>query len=1853
MKKKFLAMLLLAVLLAMSMAQVVWAEVVNYAVTDGNIQFDTETGTIIGADGSVTEANIPDKIEGVEIISIADKAFSECGKLKKIIMPDSVTSIGWEAFGECTGLTEVRLSQNLTAIKEGAFRSCHNLKTISIPNSVLTIERYAFDRCAALESVTILNSVTSIGEGAFAHCESLTDVIIPNSVTELGDYAFISCTGLTKITLSKNITEIGEEVFRDCRGLVNVTIPENTKVIGSSAFAGCSSLKGVGISRSVSTISQDCFVECENLTNVYYAGTEEQWKQISIASGNDNLLSATIHYNSSNLEPLEEISYEINGVIYYYTINGEITGCKPGNETVLVVPAEINGIKITEIGSQFVGGVFIGCDNLTSVKIPNSVTEIGANTFFECRSLTNVDIPDSVVSMQIGVFTLCESLKSVKLPKGISSIQPSTFFECTNLKSVYIPAGVKSIFNTAFDGCANLTDVYYGGTEEQWNKIRFYNGIDEELQAATIHYNSSNPSEPEKPDKPETPQPGGEDEIVEEIPADGFGVMVTTADGKPLPGVKVELVNQFGMPEEVTDTNGLVRFYTMPTQMNGNDKATLNLTKEGYQSVSGRCAVAKGELLTFVMYPNDGKTHIIAVSGSFMGDTADLARDYLYFKSNAEGTNAAADNSNVEYLKIDVTATGNAPINKYQLLQDGKVVFESNIAKMEIPVYTGTPSEPYIFTGAERVSKLKAGQKVYLRVVDENGTASPQVQLAIKVSQPTTYNNSSSGGPGSISIGKKLKVKLPRNIPMFGGQEFEFGLDMLPFQFQVFEDGKVRFAINPSKDLFEAGSVDGTDIKAWDNIGKSYSQAVRDMTLGRWSAGVKFGGTPQGFSAGNFKCNANVLGYGEGYVDDYGNIVGEIKVIVSLSEKYNFSYPTFILEVPVYVAVRQEGTASGSGHINIDYTNGQFHFAGVGGELNLSFMLNPAVGLGVDNFISAEIGGRGTLSWLNRLADDYNKVDLVGDVYVEGKLFCLKKRVPFLDGTWTIYDSYAKKDKQQGQAMLASLYDADGYEPIDRTYLNQPMLLAAASEVVKANSYPNAMPSLVQVDETAYLFWLDDVASRADNDRTALVYATSRDMVNWSEPRQIVPETANSTADYMYDVCVEGGKIHIAMCKANQQFGTGEVGLNEMAASADVYYTNLDTDSMVIAPLQCVAGNSYANLIPKVVAADGQVVVAYAENQMENGIFGLGNTYQVVSASIVDGNVGRIVKTEANGLLNALNAGILDGQPAISYIVDVDRDYQTDADRELYLLTGGREVQLTNNDLAETAPKFAAIGGADSLLWYANGNIFYISSADGPVNTVFADNNAIGIGNNFYVINDDLGNARIVWTALPADENIDTMTVWATDYCNETWTGVYPLLETNSLMTSALSGYTVGDRSYIAYLCTKEISADSQLTDLCVNMAAPVMDIGLLAVDYDFEAVIPGAALPLKITVQNNGGLPVDNIAVDVDGESLTGISVADLDIGEIKTYEVVGFVVPSDLTGLQTVTAKVNVAGDVKESNNANDFKIGYTDISVTANRVLVNGSDWANIIVKNESAIPTDVTLTALANNAEGAVLFKRSFSALAKENAQTVLLPLAELETKGDVRAIYVVIAAEKEEVFHTNNTDLVYLRGSVSEKPEDNTNNSSGGGHRPTTKPSESKPGSTAETQKPIITGENINTVFADVQNNVWYSEAIAYVYNNGMMNGTEKGFEPNAATTRAMIVTMLHRLEKEPAAGVAGFADVAGGQWYSEAIAWAAVNGVVNGYSETKFAPNDEITREQLAAILYRYAQFKGLNVSAKGDLSGFADGAAVSDWAVEAMQWAVGAGLLNGNEQGRLAPTAGATRAEVAMMLMRFAETVK
>lgn len=177
-------------------------------------------------------------------------------------------------------------------------------------------------------------------------------------------------------------------------------------------------------------------------------------------------------------------------------------------------------------------------------------------------------------------------------------------------------------------------------------------------------------------------------------------------------------------------------------------------------------------------------------------------------------------------------------------------------------------------------------------------------------------------------------------------------------------------------------------------------------------------------------------------------------------------------------------------------------------------------------------------------------------------------------------------------------------------------------------------------------------------------------------------------------------------------------------------------------------------------------------------------------------------------------------------------------------------------------------------------------------------------------------------------------------------------------------------------------------------------------------------------------------------------------------------------------------------------------------------------------------------------------------------------------------------------------------------------------------------------------------FTDVGENDWFREAVAYVYGAGLMNGTGANtFSPGGTTTRGMIVTILHRLEGSPAAWGGSFPDVPAGQYYSQAVAWAASNGIVNGYDTGLFGPNNSITREQMAAILYRYAAYKGYNVSARANLSAYADAERVSGYALDAMSWANQTGLITGSGNNLL-PGGDAIRAQAAAILMRFCRNV-
>ena len=179
-------------------------------------------------------------------------------------------------------------------------------------------------------------------------------------------------------------------------------------------------------------------------------------------------------------------------------------------------------------------------------------------------------------------------------------------------------------------------------------------------------------------------------------------------------------------------------------------------------------------------------------------------------------------------------------------------------------------------------------------------------------------------------------------------------------------------------------------------------------------------------------------------------------------------------------------------------------------------------------------------------------------------------------------------------------------------------------------------------------------------------------------------------------------------------------------------------------------------------------------------------------------------------------------------------------------------------------------------------------------------------------------------------------------------------------------------------------------------------------------------------------------------------------------------------------------------------------------------------------------------------------------------------------------------------------------------------------------------------------------FIDIDGH-WAKDAIQYVYENGLMTGiSDTQFDPDGNLSRAMLVTILYRMEGKPVVTAEDtFTDVPAGQWYTDAVGWANVCGIVSGYGEGIFGTNDSITREQIAAILYRYAQLKGYDISETAGLTAYTDAASTSSWAQQAMKWAISHKLISGTSSTTLAPSGTATRAQIAAILMRYIENVK
>lgn len=246
------------------------------------------------------------------VTTIKKYAFYGYRNVKELRLPNSVTTIEDSAFEECDHLGTATLPDSVTLIGKKAFYKCESLHSINFPSNLESIDSNAFYG-TKITNVTLPNKVKQVGNYAFSNCKALVSVVLPDSVTDLGERAFASCTALKNVTVGNSVTEIKSSTFMSCTALESVKLPETLKTIGQYAFSGCSMLTSFTLPYNIETIAQSAFQNCYNIADVYYLGSENDFDVITIETGNDYLLNATIHYNSvstGKIEPM--VLFKIN-----------------------------------------------------------------------------------------------------------------------------------------------------------------------------------------------------------------------------------------------------------------------------------------------------------------------------------------------------------------------------------------------------------------------------------------------------------------------------------------------------------------------------------------------------------------------------------------------------------------------------------------------------------------------------------------------------------------------------------------------------------------------------------------------------------------------------------------------------------------------------------------------------------------------------------------------------------------------------------------------------------------------------------------------------------------------------------------------------------------------------------------------------------------------------------------------------------------------------------------------------------------------------------------------------------------------------------------------------------------------------------------------------------------------------------------------------------------------------------------------------------------------------------------------------------------------------------------------------
>ncbi len=492
--------------------------------------FDTETKVLtISGKGEMADAGFANypwykycRLDTEKLIieegitHIGEYAFDLMSNLKEVKLPESLNTIGKQAFGS-TDIEEFSFPEGMTVIPEKVLNYCHSLKRIYIPESVEIIGAEAFRQtgvsdvilpeglreiggrafsgCSGIKNIHFDDKLEKIGTGAFSYCSGLESVTVPDNVTVLGGSAFQECKNLKSIRLSENIEAIGTYTFQDCVSLTEAELPESVKIIGGSAFDGCTALKKVKVNGDINTVDWFAFLNCTALEEINLPDTVTavgraafqnciNIREINLGEGLEMLSDETFYgctslemvnipstlktigkhafYKCSSLKEANVPSGVTSIGTYAFAYCSALTELNfPDGEDVEFNIIGCSSLKSVRIPSNVKRLSLHGCSSLETVEIPATVTSIAANGFVNCSSLKEIIIPDTVTEVEsvIGLFSGCTSLKRVVLPQCVETIGKNMFADCTSLKEITVSSKITAIGEKAFYNCSSLEKI--------------------------------------------------------------------------------------------------------------------------------------------------------------------------------------------------------------------------------------------------------------------------------------------------------------------------------------------------------------------------------------------------------------------------------------------------------------------------------------------------------------------------------------------------------------------------------------------------------------------------------------------------------------------------------------------------------------------------------------------------------------------------------------------------------------------------------------------------------------------------------------------------------------------------------------------------------------------------------------------------------------------------------------------------------------------------------------------------------------------------------------------------------------------------------------------------------------------------------------------------------------------------------------------------------------------------------------------------------------------------------------------------------------------------------------------------